>query len=255
MKYKIKNHIIDAKSPVEALKIHKLLDSKQNIDMYDAYNIKTGAIFKELKPLSDRYISYIKIMKADNDKISFVIIHKDTHSGQYYHVSNYDMSLKRFKEYLEGSYKQVNTLYDSIKDEAFDRQTIEALIADETAAIDAYNVAIANLKGKLSDEAIQVLQNIRNDEQNHVANLNAILSNNITEKNLEDSIHDRLSPSQYTVYETIKNAKETIKIIYTNGNYHLQKSDGSVSNWKTSDKSNAIFIAQRPNTYSTFDFN
>jgi hypothetical protein len=27
MKYKIKNHIIDAKSPVEALKIHKLLDS------------------------------------------------------------------------------------------------------------------------------------------------------------------------------------------------------------------------------------
>lgn len=79
---------------------------------------------------------------------------------------------------------------DSVKDEAFDRQTIEALIADETAAIDAYNVAIANLKGKISDLAIKVLQAIRDDEQNHVANLNAILSNNITEKNLEDSIKD-----------------------------------------------------------------
>lgn len=93
--------------------------------------------------------------------------------------------------------KAVQTLKDSkVKDVAFDRSTIDALIADEQAAIAAYNVAIANLKGKLSDEAIKVLQVIRDDEQNHVANLNAILSNNITEKNLEDSIKD----SKYVIY-------------------------------------------------------
>lgn len=92
-----------------------------------------------------------------------------------------------------------------VKDEAFDRQTIEALISDEQAAIDSYNVAIANLKGKLSDEAIKVLQAIRDDEQNHVANLNAILSNNITEKNLEDSVDDA---SNQEFYEVTRLAEE-----------------------------------------------
>lgn len=74
-----------------------------------------------------------------------------------------------------------------VKDSAYDRSTIEALISDEKAAMDAYNVAIANLDGKLSDIDIKVLQAIRDDEETHLENLYAILSSNVTEKNLHDS--------------------------------------------------------------------
>lgn len=85
-----------------------------------------------------------------------------------------------------------------INDAAYDRSTIEALITDEKAAVDAYNVAIANLEGKISNEAIQVIQKIRDDEERHLENLYAILSGNITEKNMEDSVNDdRLSPTTY----------------------------------------------------------
>lgn len=77
----------------------------------------------------------------------------------------------------------------AIKDAAYDRSTIEALVSDEKAAIDAYNVAIANLDGKISDLAIKVLQKIRDDEQKHVENLYSILTGNITEKNLKDSLN------------------------------------------------------------------
>lgn len=75
----------------------------------------------------------------------------------------------------------------NVKDAAFDRSTLEALISDEKAAIDSYNVAIANLDGKISDEGIKVLQAIRDDEERHTENLYSILSGNITEKNLTDS--------------------------------------------------------------------
>lgn len=78
----------------------------------------------------------------------------------------------------------------NVKDAAFDRSTLEALISDEKAAIDSYNVAIANLEGKISDEGIKVLQAIRDDEERHSENLYSILSGNITEKNLTDSLND-----------------------------------------------------------------
>lgn len=96
-------------------------------------------------------------------------------------------------------YNKQHNKDSKVKDEAFDRSTIEALISDEQAAIDAYNVAIANLDGKLSDLAIKVLQKIRDDEQRHVENLNAILSNNITEKNLEDSLGSDIDKYQQWV--------------------------------------------------------
>lgn len=76
------------------------------------------------------------------------------------------------------------------RDEAASRTTIEALISDEKAAIDAYNLAIKNEDGKLSPEAIAVLRLIRDEEEKHTENLYAILSSNVTEKNLEDSVKD-----------------------------------------------------------------
>ena len=80
------------------------------------------------------------------------------------------------------------TFVDSkVKDEASLATSINALVNDEKAAIDSYNVAIKNLEGKLDEKAMQVLINIRNDERRHIENLYAILNNQVTEKNLEDS--------------------------------------------------------------------
>ena len=170
MKYKIKNHIIDAKSPVEALKIHKLFSQCKD-SVRDAYLLQ---------------------LKNDRD----VYWQEDDHFGRSKRYA------KRFNTYEEAKTKAnvvvsdwprfVNIIKDSVrdnytKDEAYDRSTIEALISDEKAAIDAYNVAIANLEGKISDLGIKVLQGIRDDEQKHVENLYSILSNNISEKNLKDS--------------------------------------------------------------------
>ena len=78
--------------------------------------------------------------------------------------------------------------FDSkVKDEASLATTLNALINDEKAAIDAYDVAIKNLEGKIDDTARQVLINIRDDERRHIENLYAILNGQVTEKNLEDS--------------------------------------------------------------------
>lgn len=80
------------------------------------------------------------------------------------------------------------TFVDSkTRDEASLATTINALVNDEKAAIDAYNVAIKNLEGSIDDTARQVLINIRDDERRHIENLYSILNGNITEKNLEDS--------------------------------------------------------------------
>ena len=84
--------------------------------------------------------------------------------------------------------RKFSIIYDSkVKDEASLATSINALVTDEKAAIDSYNVAIKNLEGKLDDIAMQVLINIMKDERKHVENLYAILNNQVTEKNLKDS--------------------------------------------------------------------
>lgn len=77
-----------------------------------------------------------------------------------------------------------------LKDEASPLQTVNALLEDEKAAVDAYNVALENLKGKLPDESYRAIEVIRNDENRHIENLMAVVNGNVTEKNLEDSVKD-----------------------------------------------------------------
>lgn len=77
-----------------------------------------------------------------------------------------------------------------LKDEASPLQTVNALLEDERAAVDAYNVALENLKGKIPDESYAAIEAIRNDENRHIENLQAVVNGNVTEKNLEDSIKD-----------------------------------------------------------------
>lgn len=77
-----------------------------------------------------------------------------------------------------------------LKDEASPLQTVNALLEDERAAVDAYNVALENLKGKIPDESYVAIEAIRNDENRHIENLQAVINGNVTEKNLEDSVKD-----------------------------------------------------------------
>lgn len=77
-----------------------------------------------------------------------------------------------------------------LKDEASPLQTVNTLLEDERAAVDAYNVALENLKGKIPDESYVAIEAIRNDENRHIENLQAVVNGNVTEKNLEDSVKD-----------------------------------------------------------------
>lgn len=77
-----------------------------------------------------------------------------------------------------------------LKDEASPLQTVNALLEDERAAVDAYNVALENLKGKIPDESYAAIEAIRDDENRHIENLQAVVNGSVTEKNLEDSVKD-----------------------------------------------------------------
>lgn len=88
-------------------------------------------------------------------------------------------------------YKNNSIATDSfIDDEASQLQTVNALIEDEKAAVEAYNVALENLKGKIPDESYAAIEAIRDDENRHIENLQAVVNGTVTEKNLEDSVKD-----------------------------------------------------------------
>ena len=77
------------------------------------------------------------------------------------------------------------------RDAASPLQTVNALLEDERAAVDAYNVALENLKGKIPDESYAAIEAIRNDENRHIENLQAVVNGNVTEKNLEDAVYEK----------------------------------------------------------------
>ena len=83
------------------------------------------------------------------------------------------------------------------KDEASQLDVIQALVTDEQAAIAAYTNAIENLDGKVDPQYVEVLRNILKEENKHVENLQAIITGNVTEKNVEDSVKDELIARLY----------------------------------------------------------
>lgn len=78
----------------------------------------------------------------------------------------------------------------TMKDDATQLDIVRALVTDEQAAIAAYTNAIANLDGKVDPQYIEVLRNILKEENKHVENLQAIITGNVTEKNVEDAATD-----------------------------------------------------------------
>lgn len=84
----------------------------------------------------------------------------------------------------------VKIMKQTMKDDASKYATIMALIEDEKAAVEAYNVAIRNLEGQIPDESLAAIKAIRDDENRHIENLMAVVNGNVTQKNLEDSTKD-----------------------------------------------------------------
>ena len=82
----------------------------------------------------------------------------------------------------------IKIMKQTMKDDASEYTTIMALIEDEKAAVEAYNVAIRNLEGRIPDESLQAIKAIRDDENRHIENLMAVVNGTVTEKNLEDSL-------------------------------------------------------------------
>lgn len=101
-------------------------------------------------------------------------------------IWNYDgyLSLNEVKKLLDKGIDK--GIWDSL-DEASPLQTVNALLEDERAAVDAYNVALENLKGKIPEESYKAIEAIRNDENRHIENLQAVVNGNVTEKNLKDA--------------------------------------------------------------------
>lgn len=119
----------------------------------------------------------LTIVKIDKRSKEAKVYYRGTSAAEQKAADKLDISLD-------------DSIKDSIKDEANLPTTIQALVNDEEAAIKAYEVAIKNLEGKIDETQMQVLINIMKDERRHVENLYAILNGQVTEKNLEDSIHD-----------------------------------------------------------------
>lgn len=99
---------------------------------------------------------------------------------------NYDgrLTLQQVKAKLDKGIDK--DIWDSL-DEASPLQIVNALLEDERAAVDAYNVALENLKGKIPEESYKAIEAIRNDENRHIENLQAVVNGNVTEKNLKDA--------------------------------------------------------------------
>lgn len=175
--------------------LYKVID-----DQNKSYNGFTEAMIVEKYKIdfADLRKSHkIKIIKVGNESF-----HPERLSTEIIRFNSSEEAIDWFKRQKELRSRK----YDSIKDEASLATTINALVNDEKAAIDAYNVAIKNLEGSVDDTARQVLINIRDDERRHIENLYSILNGQVTEKNLKDSIHDAVkSPSAYVNTRLVKN--------------------------------------------------
>lgn len=142
---------------------------------FNGYEWDNGTYFKTLNEAK----KYWNTHKDVTDSMKKFVV--TTNDNKYIvHAKNYDEAILKVKK--------VNMLTD----EATPLQTVNALLEDERAAVNVYNVALQNLKGKIPEISYQAIVAIRNDENRHIENLQAVINGNVTEKNLEDSVNDDL---------------------------------------------------------------
>ena len=163
---------------------------------------------RQLQLTKHRFDSRVKDVEISFDKrikkaLERGKLHDFTFNGSYamkaskaeFPELKQELEKRKYKNimFCNNPYNRYNVFF---KDEASSVTTINALVNDEKAAIDSYNVAIKNLEEKIDEKAMQVLINIRNDERRHIENLYSILNGQVTEKNLEDS---KMKDSKYYV--------------------------------------------------------
>jgi rubrerythrin len=192
MRFKVNNkYVVDAKSHDDAIRVVKMLDAMET------YSIRWIDTYAKSQGYGPDFWRYDAEIKANNVKEALEKLAKKVALGGtgtanclVMHVSNSHATYQfsgRLSELLKKTKEQLG---DSVKDEASPLQIVNALLEDEHAAVDAYNVAVENLKGKIPEESYAVIKAIRNDENRHIENLQAVVNGNVTEKNLEDSVKD-----------------------------------------------------------------
>jgi len=171
-KYKVGKYVVTAKDAVQAARIVSKIDSKKYVIFKQNGVYKMTTEENYARPIQNaREITTFNNMNSKDEIVEYV------------------------KKYLGGmtGIRFVDSMNDSytVADEASQLQTVNALIEDEKAAVEAYNVAIENLRGKIPEESLQAIIAIRDDENRHIENLQAVVNGTVTEKNLEDSMmHD-----------------------------------------------------------------
>ena len=179
----------------------KVLDSKVKdvrVEKGDWFTLRqqSDVLYKVIDDQNKSYNGFTEAMIVEKYKIDFADLRKSHEikiikvGNESFHPERLSTEIIRFNSSKEAIdwFKRQKELrsrkYDSIKDEASLATTINALVNDEKAAADAYDVAIKNLEGSIDDTARQVLINIRDDERRHIENLYSILNGQVTEKNL-----------------------------------------------------------------------
>lgn len=142
---------------------------------FNGYEWKNGTYFKTLNE-AKKYWNEHKDVTDSMKKFAVTV----NNNKFIVSAKNYDQALEQVKQ---------TKLF---KDSASPYQTINALIEDERSAVELYNVALENLKDKIPNISYQAIVAIRDDENKHIENLQAVINGNVTEKNLEDSKKDDL---------------------------------------------------------------
>lgn len=88
-------------------------------------------------------------------------------------------------------------LKEIIKMNETELKSIEALKIDEESAIASYKVAMENLKDKVNDKVMSILEHIMEDEEDHLRKLNKILEGKEEEVEITPAEQERLEQLGY----------------------------------------------------------
>lgn len=194
-----------------------------------------------VKKIDDERTATVQRVKMTKEKGKYWIVEYESspyvYEAEYFKTKNEALSWAKSKGFKITRVDDDSTFI--VRDEASQLQTVNVLIEDEKAAVEAYNVAIENLRGKIPEESLQAIIAIRDDENRHIENLQAVVNGTVTEKNLEDSM---MNDNIEECYKSLAEAKNIISTIYKN---HAKEQDEEYMLKKLKEASSAIARAIR----------
>jgi len=172
-----KKYIVEATDAEHAVELIKQIDDAEHA-------------VKLIKKIDDERTATVQRVKMTKEKGKYWIVEYESspyvYEAEYFKTKNEALSWAKSKGFKITRVDDESTFI--ARDEASQLQTVNALIEDERAAVEAYNVAIENLRGKIPEESLQAIIAIRDDENRHIENLQAVVNGTVTEKNLEESM-------------------------------------------------------------------